>query len=179
MLLHRQAGDTRHVGTMLGNLGYVELSLGDLDAARAHLAESLDIARALNDRYGVVYQALNLGFAEYLSGSLAAAEDLFTESLSLAARLRIGASIGYALIGLAMTGSGQGQMSRAARLHGAAAEALAVLEETIEPLEGDLRDRDCQRLRSAMGAEAFEAEYAAGQALTADEALTLAGGGQP
>jgi predicted ATPase/class 3 adenylate cyclase len=178
VLLHRQAGDARHVGTMLGNLGYVELSLGDLDAARAHLAESLDIARALNDRYGVVYQALNLGLAEYLSGSLAAAEDLFTESLSLAARLRIGASIGYALIGLAMAGSGQGEMSRAARLHGAAAEALAVLEETIEPLEGDLRDRDCQRLRSAMGAEAFEAEYAAGQALTADEALTLAGGGQ-
>ena len=178
VLLHRQAGDARHVGTMLGNLGYVELSLGDLDAARAHLAESLDIARALNDRYGVVYQALNLGFAEYLSGSLAAAEDLFTESLSLAARLRIGASIGYALIGLAMTGSGQGQMSRAARLHGAAAEALAVLEETIEPLEGDLRDRDCQRLRAAMGAGAFEAEYAAGRALTADEALALAGGDQ-
>jgi predicted ATPase/class 3 adenylate cyclase len=178
VLLHRQAGDARHVGTMLGNLGYVELSLGDLDAARAHLAESLDIARALNDRYGVVYQALNLGLAEYLSGSLAAAEDLFTESLSLAARLRIRASIGYALMGLAMAGSGQGEMIRAARLHGAAAEALAVLEETIEPLEGDLRDRDCQRLRSAMGAEAFEAEYAAGQALTADEALALAAGGQ-
>ena len=176
VLLHRQAGDARHVGTMLGNLGYVELSLGDLDAARAHLAESLDIARALNDRYGVVYQALNLGLAEYLSGSMAAAEDLFTESLSLAARLRIRASIGYALIGLAMTGSRQGELSRAARLHGAAAEALAVLEETIEPLEGDLRDRDCRRLRSAMGAEAFEAEHAAGRALTADEALALAAG---
>jgi hypothetical protein len=29
-----------------------------------------------------------------------------------------------------------------------------------------------------MGAEAFEAEYAAGRALTPDEVLTLAGGGQ-
>ena len=88
------------------------------------------------------------------------------------------ASIGYALIGLAMTGSGQAGMSRSARLHGAAAEALAALGETIEPLEGDLRDRDCQRLRSAMGAEAFEAEYAAGRALTADEVLALARGDQ-
>ncbi len=36
--------------SMLGNLGYYELSAGDLDAARRHLAESLDISRALNDR---------------------------------------------------------------------------------------------------------------------------------
>jgi predicted ATPase len=172
--LHRRAGDTRHVGTMLGNLGYVELSLGEFDAARAHLAESLDIARALNDRYGLAYQTLNLGLAEYLGGSLTAAEDLFAESLHLAVRLRISASIAYALIGLAMTARGEARMSRSARLHGAAAEALAVLEETIEPLEGDLRDRDCQRLRDAMGAEAFEAEYAAGRALTAEEVFELA-----
>jgi hypothetical protein len=70
-------------------------------------------------------------------------------------------------------------MGRSARLHGAAAEALAVLEETIEPLEGELRDRDCERLREAMGAEAFEAEYAAGRALTPDEVLTLAGAAGP
>jgi hypothetical protein len=75
-----------------------------------------------------------------------------------------------------MTGSGESGMSRSARLHGSAAETLAALGETIEPLEGDLRDRDCRRLRSAMGAEAFEAEYAAGRALTADEILALARG---
>jgi tetratricopeptide (TPR) repeat protein len=176
VLLSRQAGDRRHVGTMLGNLGYVELSLGELDAARAHLAESLAIARALNDRSGVVYQALNLGLAEYLNGSVTAAENLFAESLIQAERMRMRASIGYALSGLAMTRSGRAGMSRSARLHGAAAEALAVLEETIEPLEGGLRDRDCERLRNAMGAEAFEAEYAAGRALTPDEAFALARG---
>jgi predicted ATPase/class 3 adenylate cyclase len=175
--LYREAGDRRHVGTTLGTLGYAELSLGELDAARAHLVESLDIARALDDHYGVVYETLNLGLAEYLGGSLTAAESLFTESLTLAARLGMRASTGYALIGLAMTGS-QAGMSRSARLHGAAAETLVALGETIEPLEGELRDRDCERLREAMGAEAFEAEYAAGRALTPDEVLTLAGGGQ-
>jgi hypothetical protein len=124
----------------------------------------------------VVYCTLNLGLAEYLGGSATAAEELFTESLNVAGRMRIRASIAYALIGLAMTGSGQAGMSRSARLHGAAAAALAALEETIEPLEGELRDRDCQRLRSAMGAEAFEAEYAAGRALTTDEVFALARG---
>ena len=74
LLLYRQVGDRLEVGTMVGNLGYAELSMGDLDIARRHLIESLDIARSLSDHYGVVYETFNLGLAEYLSGSLRAAE---------------------------------------------------------------------------------------------------------
>jgi predicted ATPase/class 3 adenylate cyclase len=174
LLLYRQAGDRLQVGTMVGNLGYAELSLGDLDSARKHLLESLDIARALDDHYGVVYETFNLGLAEYLSGSLRAAEAFFAESLDQARRVRVIAGTAYALIGLAMAGNDGAQPSRSARLHGAADQVLKVLGETLEPLEGGLRDLDCQRLRSAMGAEAFEAEYAAGKALTAEEILVLA-----
>ena len=173
LLLYRQVGDRLQVGTMVGNLGYVELSLGDLDSARGHLLESLDIARALNDHYGVVYMTFNLGLAEYLSGSLRAAEAFFAESLDHARRMRVMAGTAYALIGLAMAGDGGAQPGRSARLHGAADQALKVLGETLEPLEGRLRDLDCQRLRSAMGDEAFEAEHAAGEALTAEEVLAL------
>ena len=176
--LYRQAGDRLQVGTMAGNLGYAELSLGDLDGARTHLLESLDIARALNDQYGVVYDTFNLGLAEYLNGSLNAAEALFTESLDLAARLRMTASTAYALIGLAMANTSQARTSRSARLHGAADHALAELGETLEPLERGLRDVDCQRLRAAMGNQAFDAEYTTGKSLTTDEVLTLALGNQ-
>jgi predicted ATPase/class 3 adenylate cyclase len=176
--LYRQAGDRLQVGTMAGNLGYAELSLGDLDGARTHLLESLDIARALNDQYGVVYNTFNLGLAEYLNGSLDAAEALFTESLDRAARLRMTASTAYALIGLAMANTSQARTSRSARLHGAADHALAELGETLEPLERGLRDVDCQRLRAAMGNQAFDAEYITGKSLTTDEVLTLALGNQ-
>jgi hypothetical protein len=79
----------------------------------------------------------------------------------------------YALIGLALAGDGAGP-GRAARLHGAADHALAVLGETVEPLEAGLRDLGRERLRAAMGADAFEAEYAAGQAMNAEEILALA-----
>jgi hypothetical protein len=51
------------------------------------------------------------------------------------------------------------------RLHGAADQALADRGETLQPLEARLADLDRQRLRAAMGAEAFEAEYAAGRTL--------------
>ncbi len=176
--LYRQAGDRLQAGTMAGNLGYAELSLGDLDGARNHLHESLDIARALSDQYGVVYNTFNLGLAEYLNGSLSAAEALFAESLDLAAHMRMTASTAYALIGLAMTSTSGAGTSRSARLHGAADQALAQLGETLEPLERGLRDRDGQRLRSAMGDEAYDAEYNAGTSLTTDEVLALALGSE-
>src|SRR5262249_25449272 len=67
--LFRLSGDQIQMGTMLGNLGYFELAAGDLDAARGHLAGSLDIARALNARDDIVYETFNLGLAEYLGGS--------------------------------------------------------------------------------------------------------------
>lgn len=59
---------------------------------------------------------------------------------------------------------------------GAADQLLTELGETVEPLEGRLRDLDRQRLRSAMGAEAFQAEYAAGRGLTSEEVVILASG---
>jgi predicted ATPase/class 3 adenylate cyclase len=171
--LFRQLGDQREVGTLVGNLGYAELSIGDLDSARTHLVESLQIFRALKDRDGIVYETFNLGLAEYLRGSPGAAEDHFAESLDLARRVQMTASTGYALIGLAMA-SGERDMSRSAQLHGAADHILADLGETLEPLEGRLRDLDHQRLRSAMGAKSFDAEYAAGLALMPEDMLVLA-----
>jgi len=173
--LFRQAGDRLQAGLTLGNLGFIELSAGDLDAARRHLAEALDIARALDNRDGLAYGTFNLGLAEYLTGSADAAGALFAESLALAWRIGMKRQTGYSLIGLAMAGHGGAGPGWSARLHGAADQALADLGETIEPLEGRLAGRDRQRLRAAMGAEAFEAEYAAGRtaglAVVADEAL--------
>jgi tetratricopeptide (TPR) repeat protein len=170
----RQAGDRLQVGVMLGNLGNAELSMDDLDAARGDLLESLDIFRALNYDYGVVNQTFNLGLAEYLAGSPDTAERMFAETFDLAGRVRLRALTAYALIGLAMAGRGRGEEGRSARLHGAADLVLTALGHTLEPLEARLRDLDRQRLGASMGTEAFEAEYAAGRALTAEQVARLA-----
>jgi len=174
--LFRQAGDRILVGTMLANLGYMELSADDLDAARSHLGEALDIFRTFNDRSDAVYATFNLGLAEYLGDSPGAAEAWFTESLDLARRVGMKRQIAYALIGLALTSDGRSAPGRSARLHGAADQALADLGETIEPLEGRLADLDRQRLRAAMGTEAFDAEYAVGRALGPAQVLAALGG---
>jgi predicted ATPase/class 3 adenylate cyclase/DNA-binding CsgD family transcriptional regulator len=163
--LTREAGDRLQVGTILGNLGYIELSANDLDAASRHLAEALDIARTFNARDGMVYATFNLGMTEYLSGSPETAEALFEESLELARRLGMKANMAYALLGLALAGHGRTTAASQARLHGAGEQAIADLGYALEPLEERLAGLAHQRLRAAMGAEAFEAEYAAGRAL--------------
>ena len=170
--LARQAGDRLQAGTLLSNLSDYELWTGDLDAARRHLAESLDIARELNARNNAVIGTFNLGVAEYLAGSPVSAEALFTESLDLARRMGMKRHTAYALLGLALAGRGGASQGWSARLHGAADQAFAVLGHVPQPLEARLADLDRQRLRAALGAQAFEAAYAAGRTL--DPAQVLA-----
>jgi DNA-binding CsgD family transcriptional regulator len=83
----------------------------------------------------------------------------------MAMRIGMTRQTAYPLIGLAMAGQDGADPGWSARLHGAADQALADLGEIIEPLERQLADLDRQRLRATMGAEAFEAEYAAGRTL--------------
>ncbi len=173
--LCRQAGDRLQAGIMLSNRGYYELSAGDLDAARAHLAEALDIARALGDRQSALQGRINLGLAECLGGSPGAAGALFAESLDLARRMGMKRHTAYALLGLALADCGGVQPGWSARLHGAADQALAVLGHALQPLEARLADRNRQRLRAAMGDEAFEAEYAAGRTLDPAQVLAALG----
>jgi predicted ATPase/DNA-binding CsgD family transcriptional regulator len=177
--LSRQSGDRLLTGRLLGNLGYLELSAGDREPARGHLAEALDIARALDDCSSILYQAFNLGLAEYLGGSPEAAGALFAESFDLARRTGTRSQVAYALVGLALAGHGEGGPDWSARLHGAADRALADLGETLEPLEAGLADLDRERLRAAMGVEAFEAEYAAGRDLDPAPAADLARSAKP
>jgi predicted ATPase/DNA-binding CsgD family transcriptional regulator len=171
--LCRLAGDRLRTGHVLDSLGCYELAAGDLAAARSHLAEALDITRTLNDCHGICKATFNVGLAEYLGGAPEAAGALFAESFDLARRAGMRPDIAYALLGLALAGSGGTDPGWSARLHGAADQALADLGETLEPLETRLVGEDRQRLRAAMGDPAFEDEYAEGRALDHTQVLAL------
>ena len=90
---------------------------------------------------------------------------MFSESLDLARRMGMRRHTAYALIGLALAGRGGTDQGWSARLHGAADQALADLGHTLQPLEARLAGHDRERLRDAMGTEAFDAEYAVGRTL--------------
>jgi DNA-binding CsgD family transcriptional regulator len=74
-------------------------------------------------------------------------------------------STAYALLGLALADQGRVDPGWPARLHGVADQVLTDLGHALEPLEARLANRDRQRLRDAMGTEAFDAQYAAGRDL--------------
>jgi DNA-binding CsgD family transcriptional regulator len=99
---------------------------------------------------------------------------LFAETLDLARRMGMKRHTAYALLGLALAGRGGAGPAWSARLHGAADRAVADLGHPVEPLEARLAGLDRQRLRAAIGDEAFEAEYAAGRVLDPAQALDLA-----
>jgi DNA-binding CsgD family transcriptional regulator len=169
--LVRQIGDGVQTGQMLCNLGYYELTAGNLDDARRHLGEALDIGRTHNFASAIIYEAFNLGLAEYMAGAPDTARNLFAESLDLAQRMGNRAYVAYGLLGLALTDRDGADLSWSARLHGSAAHTLADVGHTLEPLEAQLAEQDRERLRAAMGDEAFDADYAAGGGLDAAQVL--------
>jgi predicted ATPase len=179
----RESGDLVHTSTYLGNLGTLQLLTGNLAAGRADIAEALDIARAVNGRASIVYETLRLGLADYFGGALDAAAALFAESLELARQAGMRAIVANALLGLALASRGRADPGWAARLHGAADQALADVGRAWSPPERALADQDRQRLRSALGDGVFEEEYAAGAALDPGHVLAMPGhrptAGQP
>jgi hypothetical protein len=110
---------------------------------------------------------------EYLDGSPNSARTLFAESFDLARRTGLKVLMPYTMIGLALAGHGATSPGWSARLHGAADQALADLGHALEPLEARLADLDRQRLRAAMGTEAFEVQYTAGRTLSPEQIVDL------
>jgi Flp pilus assembly protein TadD len=51
--LSRQNGDQAHTAFTLGNLGYLELFLGDLRSARAHIEEAIRLFHDSNEVFEV------------------------------------------------------------------------------------------------------------------------------
>jgi predicted ATPase/class 3 adenylate cyclase/Tfp pilus assembly protein PilF len=170
----RELGDKRGVAMSLGNLGGVCLDLGDHDAARALYDESLEIDRALGDKQGVAYDLSNLGLVAFRVGDYVSARSLYRESLAL--RLGMDDQRGTATLLESFAGL-EAQLGRtrpATRLW-AAADALR--RSIGSPMPANDRaeyDRMVALARAAVSDEAFAADWAAGQALTVEQAASEA-----
>jgi hypothetical protein len=103
------------------------------------------------------------------------AEDAYRKSLRIEHRLANRQRSAACLQGLAEVALARGQPERTARLLGAAAQALGNLPPVpLPPRLAAQRERIALDVRQALGEEAWAAAYAAGQALTLDEAIAFA-----
>lgn len=177
LALFRQEGDKLGEAMALNALGVVAAAQGDAVAAQSLLAQSLPLMRATGDRRDLTLILLTAGTVRLKQGDLQQAQNLFTESLRLWDSIRDqedAAGIRLSFIGLAEVAAAQGRAERAGRLLGAA--------KTLSPLPVNFfsetsridMDQDIAQARTHLDQAAFEAGWAAGQAMTQEQAISYA-----
>ncbi|GAA2125376.1 AfsR/SARP family transcriptional regulator [Glycomyces algeriensis] len=128
---------------------------GDLDRAETFLRRWYDWNSGLDTELGLTFIAAELGFTAELRGDADAALKRHTESLESGQRTGNPRAVALALEGLAGAHALAGRHEHAARLLGQATAARAALGAPLPAAERGDVDRIEQRLRAALGDDAF------------------------
>jgi hypothetical protein len=174
LALLRRLGYTRFVANTLDDLANLACEQGDAEAAMALATEGLLLYRELGDKHGASRALNSQGDAACARSDFGAAAALYEESLALRKRLDDRPGIAESLEGLARVAGAQGQERRAVHLLAAAdtlrAAGGAPLARRMRPAE----EQAVLALHLALGEAAFAAAWATGQAMTLEDAVTLA-----
>jgi hypothetical protein len=158
----------------LNNLGFATALQGDLDRAAAYHAEALALARAQGDRWGMSLALANLADLARTRGETAQAGALGREALALDWGRRDHRKCAEDVEILARTAGAAGQGVHAARLLGAAAAVHATVGAPQPPVERVDTEAAVALARAVLGDETWAAAFAAGQALSLEEAVAEA-----
>jgi predicted ATPase/transcriptional regulator with XRE-family HTH domain len=178
LALMRETGDQRGIAVALLNLGEAALYQGDLERADAALSEGLALFRQLGDRASIAVGMANLGTVARKRGGGTEAVALGREALALYRELGDQPQCAEGLEQLAKTLGAAGQGERAARLLGAAASLRGTLGAPLPAHERADIEQATAAARVTLGEEAWEAAFAAGRALSLEEAIAEALGEQ-
>ena len=172
LALFRTLGDRNFCPEVMLSLGLVAQTAGDEASARSWLDESLTVARTVGKPATVSWSLWGLGQLAGARGEYGQAAVAFRESLAHA-RERPDFAI-MNVEGLAMVAAGGGRPARAARLLGAAAAARQARGILRPPVEQAGHEELVQRVEAALVGPAFDAAWAAGAALTLEQAVAEA-----
>jgi predicted ATPase len=174
LALAQELGDRPRVHDSLCGLARVALEQGDLGRARALLQEGEVVARAIGNRLERFHLREELGHIARDLGDYERAAALYRESLAPRREAGLPFFMILSLEDFAILAAHQGQGRRAVRLFGAA-EAQCEAIGNIPPLTSHLHyEWAVATARAALGDDAFAAAWAAGRALTLQEAAAEA-----
>ncbi|HEX5991722.1 MAG TPA: helix-turn-helix domain-containing protein [Thermomicrobiales bacterium] len=166
----------RYIGSMLEHLGFLARLRGDLARAAVLTEEALAWTERMNFEWAAAMTVGSLAAVAREQGELGRAVSLYRESLRRTWAQRDRRNFASLLFGFALTVAESGHPEPAARLCGTA-EALLDADATSLPIVGRPdRRRVVALLRVTLGEERFAAEQEAGQELSPEQALALAGG---
>lgn len=166
--LRRQLGDRRGLISLLVPLGFWFQT--DYDRARSWLEEAVTLACEFSEKLGLTYSLRNLALVEYRRGNDERALALWEESLAVALELKGKLGIAECLSGFAALAALSNQLERAACLFGAAQKLRHDIAAPQPPTERVDVERRIAGVRHLLGDQALNAAWAAGQALTAEQA---------
>jgi tetratricopeptide (TPR) repeat protein len=151
---------------------------GQLLEARALLMERIALLREAGNLAGAALESGNLSMVERQLGNLDGAEELARFALEIYHHRADDWAMPFGLSGLAAVAAERGDFTRAALLAGAAESLMEAQGAAWPPDERPHYERTVEAARDALGAEAFEVARARGRAMTTDDAVQLALGGE-
>jgi predicted ATPase len=170
--LSQEQGDVLHASIVLNALQGLVSTQGDQELVRSLYQQSLPLMQQARNRGTLGLLQINMGDFLHQYGEEQQAQTSYREGLRLWQEMhqveqRLGIVKGLA--GLAEIAAAQGQAERAGRLFGAAARLLPATSSYREEV-----NRRSAAARAHLDAATFEAGWAAGQAMTEEQAITLA-----
>ena len=175
LALSHRIGDKRNIAGTLHNLAEVERQRGNYERAKTLGMQSIALSREMEDKWQLAMVVGWLGLLAVWSGDdHDLAERSLEEALALDRELGNWAYGAYCLEGFAGLAEARAQGACAARLWGAA-EALRTNIGAPLPLDARrLYERRMAAARSQLGEAAWEAAFAQGMAMSAEEAAEYA-----
>jgi tetratricopeptide (TPR) repeat protein len=174
--LHREIDDKPGLAYALNNLGDVARDQGDPTRAALLYEESLSLFREQGDQSSVALVLKNLGDVARMNQDIAGATALYRQSV---ARYRAASNtlgIVECIESLAFIAHMQTEWERAARLLGAAAALREAIGTPLPLVDRAAIEDATTPTRAALGEASFAAAWAAGQALSLEEAIAEADG---
>jgi tetratricopeptide (TPR) repeat protein len=175
LAISREYGSAFGAGLAVCTLSDALRAQGDLEQATMLLEESATLLRRTvypqRVANALAVTLSRLGSLECQAGRDERASDLFKESLQLARRYGFTFDAVICLEGMARAEAMQDKPERAARLLGVSAAQREALGTSLPPVAREDHDHARHASRAALGEEAFEAAWAAGHAMTLEEAI--------
>jgi tetratricopeptide (TPR) repeat protein len=179
LTLFRELGDNPGITWLLIQLGECAYFQGDYEQAEALIEESLVLSREQEDKLWLAWGLQLLGNLAQRQGDAGQAKVLLAESLALFEESGNLVGVTAYLEGMAEVATLQEQLARMVVLFGAAATLRTRLGTLPYPAEQAAYDRQLVRARDRLGADAFDASWAEGRAMTLEQAIAYALGTRP
>jgi non-specific serine/threonine protein kinase len=174
LALFREANHETGIASALHGLGRVAMREGEYPRARLLLHESLARFRDVKAKHSAVTVLNSLAWICWHQAEHAAARAHLDEALLLCRETGRYWETIDTLVSAGHLAQRQGDAIRAVRLFAAAESLRGAIGEAMPPVERAEYEESIRATRAALGEEAFTAGWAAGRAMTRDQAVSFA-----